>query len=193
MPDASLPARDRIIVAMLIVFSLFNVTLDLYYVWDRRRMTPKAATDWAAWLWSLYAAADRFWIVAPWSLAQEGLNVFVTTLGNLWLIRAIVKRRPYRHALQLTLGSYLTYSVVLYFLAGHLSGYAGMREVTFPLIAFYYGVTLPWLLGHAYMAWDSYTAISRMGRAGMAREASPRSERPREVATLLETPRGPHA
>jgi hypothetical protein len=84
----------------------------------------------------------------------------VTTIVNLWLVHAIVQRRPYRHALQLTLGAYLSYSVVLYFLAAHVSGYAGMRERTFPLLAFFYGVTLPWLLGYGFMAWDSYLAIT---------------------------------
>ena len=152
--------RDHAIVAMLLFFSLFNVTLDLYLVWNAARLESMVATDWVAWLWSLYAHADRFWIVAPWSLAQEALNVYVTTFVNLWLVYAIVTRRRYRHALQLTLGSYLSYSVVLYFLAGHVSGYAGMREVTLPLLAFFYGVTLPWLLGYGFMAWDSYRAIT---------------------------------
>jgi hypothetical protein len=49
---------------------------------------------------------------------------------NVWLIWAIVKRRAYRHVLQLALGSYLSYSVILYWLAGHLSGYEGMRSRT---------------------------------------------------------------
>ena len=157
--------RDRAIVAMLLCFSLFNVTLDLYFVWHPGRLPSMVATDWAAWLWSLYADADRLWIVAPWSLAQEALNVYVTTFVNIWLVYAIVKRRPWRHALQLTLGAYLSYSVVLYFLAGHVSGYAGMRERTLPLLAFFYGVTLPWLLAYAFMAWDSFRAItSRFAR-----------------------------
>ena len=164
MPGALLSSRDRIIVAMLVFFSLFNLTLDLYYVSHASRLESMVATDRLAWLWSLYAVADRFWVVGPWSFAQEWLNVWVTTPVNAWLVWAIVKRRPYRHALQLTLGAYLTYSVVLYFLAAHVSGYAGMREVTLPLLAFFYGITLPWGLGHAYMAWDSCTAITERFR-----------------------------
>jgi hypothetical protein len=162
IPDvnAALSTRDRGIIAMLVFFSLFNVTLDLYYVWNASRLEAMVTTDVLARLWAFYAAADRFWVVAPWSFAQEWLNVFATTAVNVWLVWAIVKRRPYRHALQLTLGSYLTYSVILYFLAAHVSGYAGMREVTVPWLAFFYAVTLPWGLGHAYMAWDSYTAIT---------------------------------
>ena len=152
--------RDRAIVAMLLFFSLFNVTFDLYLVWNAERLPSMVATDWAAWLWGLYTSADRFWVVAPWSFAQEFLNVYVTTIVNVWLVYAIVTRRPYRHPLQLTLGAWMSYSVVLYFLAGHVSGYAGMRERSVPLLAFFYGVTLPWLLAHAFMTWDSYRAIT---------------------------------
>jgi len=40
---------------------------------------------------------------------------------------AILRGAAYRHPLQLGLGSFMAYSVVLYYLAGHLSGYAGMN------------------------------------------------------------------
>src|SRR6185369_14847012 len=88
----------------------------------------RAGADWASALWAIYADADRLWIVAPWSRAQEAINVFWTSALNVWLIWAIVTRRAYRHVLQLALGSYLSYSVILYWLAGHLSGYEGRRS-----------------------------------------------------------------
>jgi hypothetical protein len=50
---------------------------------------------------------------------------------------------------------------VQYFLVGHLSGYEGMRVHTPLAFAMFYGLTLPWLAGHAYMAWDSWVAITR--------------------------------
>ncbi len=145
---------------MLLFFSLFNLTMDLYYVTHWRHLPAMVATDWLAWLWSIYAEADRFWIVTPWSWAQEAVNVYVTTAVNLWLVWAIVKARPYRHALQLTVGAYLTYSVVLYFLAAHVSGYGGMRERRVANFALFYGSSLPWLLGYLYMGWDSFAAIA---------------------------------
>ena len=156
-----LPTRDRVIVAMLVGFSLFNVTLDLALIRRGADLPGLVGRDWAAGLWAIYAEADRFWIAAPWSLAQEGFNVWVTTPVNLALIVAIVRGAAWRHALQLTLGAYLSYSCLQYFLVGHLSGYEGMRARTPLAFAMFYGLTLPWLAGHAYMAWDSWVAITR--------------------------------
>jgi len=158
---APLSRKDRAIVAMLAFFSAFNLTLDLYYVTYARELEARASTSWLAWLWVLYSDADRFWIVGPWSFAQEWFNVYVTTLVNLWLVWAILKDRPYRPALQLALGSYLSYSVVLYFLAAHVSGYAGMRRPTPGNVVLFYGATLPWLLAHLYIAGDAFVAITR--------------------------------
>lgn len=164
----ALAGKDRLIIGLLVFFSLFNLTVDLWLVLHARDLPARVDRDPVAYLWSIYAEADRFWVVAPWSLAQEGLNVFLTTLVNVWLIAAIVRRAPYRHALQLTLGAYMTYSCILYFLAGHLSGYEGMRARTPHAFALFYGSTLPWLLGHGYMAWDSVAAITRRFGAGGA-------------------------
>jgi hypothetical protein len=162
MAAAPLPTKDRVIVGLLLFFSLFNVTLDWALVRRGLNLPSLVGADWAADLWArTYADADRFWIASPWSLAQEGFNVYVTTLVNLALVAAIVRGAPWRHALQLTLGAYLTYSCLQYFLAGHLSGYAGMRERTVTAFAQFYGLTLPWLAAHAWFAWDSATAITR--------------------------------
>ena len=43
----SLPARDRVLVAMLVAFTLFNLTLDLALVVDAGRLT-EPPRDWAA-------------------------------------------------------------------------------------------------------------------------------------------------
>jgi hypothetical protein len=163
MPPRGLLGKDKVIIGMLVFFTLFNVTLDLALVLNARRIASMVGRHWLADLWATYAVADSTWIVSPWSLAQESLNVFVTTLVNVWLIWAIVRGAPYRHALQLTLGAYLTYSVVLYFLAGHLSGYEGMAKPSLATFMLYYGITMPWLLAHLYMAYDSFVAIARRG------------------------------
>jgi hypothetical protein len=157
----SRPARDRFIIGMLVAFSLFNVTLDLALIRRGTALPGLVGRDWIADLWAIYAEADRFWIAAPWSLAQEGFNVWVTTLINVALIVGIVRTAAWRHPLQLTLGAYLSYSCVQYFLVGHLSDYEGMRVRTPLAFAMFYGLTLPWLAGHAYLAWDSWLAITR--------------------------------
>jgi hypothetical protein len=157
----TLETRDRAIVAMLAAFTVFNLTLDLALVVNARHLGERAGADWASALWAIYADADRLWIVAPWSLAQEGINVFWTSVLNVWLIWAIVTRRAYRHVLQLALGSYLSYSVILYWLAGHLSGYEGMRFRTAYAFLLFYGTSVPWLAAHLYMTYDSAVAITR--------------------------------
>ncbi len=158
-PPVSLSAKDRWIVGGLVFFCLFNLTMDLYLILHSKVLAERASTNWFAYLWTTYSDVDSGWIVDPWSLAQETLNVVVATPVNVWLIWAIVKRAPRRHPLQLALGVCMVYSVVLYHLSGHLSGYAGMREKTGAAFATYYGSTLPWLLFHAYLAHDSFVAI----------------------------------
>ena len=158
---ASLPAKDRVIIAGLVFFCLFNLTMDLYLVVNSNVLAERASTNWFAYIWATYSTVDSGWIVDPWSRAQEALNVVVATPVNLWLIWAIVNRAPRRHPLQLGLGVCMVYSVVLYHTAGHLSGYAGMRDKTLPSFAMYYGSSLPWLLFHAYLAYDSAVALRR--------------------------------
>ena len=160
-PPASLPTKDRVIIAGLVFFCAFNLTMDLYLVLHSRVLAERATTNWFAYLWAMYSEVDRGWIVDPWSLAQESLNVVVATPVNLWLISAIVKGAPRRHPLQLGLGVCMVYSVILYHAAGHFSGYAGMREKTLSSFAMYYGSSSPWLLFHAYLAYDSAVAIRR--------------------------------
>ena len=155
-----LSGKDRAIIGLLAFFTLFNLTLDLWLVLHARELPLLVGRHFFADLWAIYEPADRFWVVGGWSLAQEGLNVFVTTFVNLWLIWAIRRGAPYRHALQLTLGAYLAYSVVLYYLAGHVDGYPGMRERTVFNLALFYGTALPWLIGHGYLAWDSFVTIT---------------------------------
>ena len=160
--------KDRVMIGLLAFFSLFNVTYDLAIVLRGRDLPRLAGRDWAADLWAIYAYADRMWGVSPWSLAQESFNVFVTTLVNLVLIAAILSRAPWRYPLQLTLGAYLAYSCLQYFLAGHLSGYEGMQEPTLLAFAMFYGLTLPWLVAHAWLAWDAFVVITQRAANGAA-------------------------
>src|SRR5262245_32780491 len=157
----TLAFRDKVIVALLIVVSIFNVTIDLYLVVNSQHLAERASRGEFTAMWAMYADADRFWVVTPWSRAQEVINVFVTTVLNVWLIRMILRGRAYRHALQLALGAYVSYSIILYYLAGHLSGYEGMRSGRPYEFALFYGASLPWLLFHLYMMCDSARAITR--------------------------------
>ena len=159
---SGLSTKDRFIVGGLIFFCLFNLTIDLYLIYNHAVLPERAATSWLAWGWKMYAdVADDQWIVGPWSLAQEALNVYASTLFNAWIIWAIVKRLPWRYPLQLALGAYMVYSLVLYHFAGHLSGYEGMSDKTLMAFAMYYGAGLPWVGFHLSLAWDAFGAIVR--------------------------------
>jgi hypothetical protein len=125
-----------------------------------------APTTFIAHVFDIYGDADRAYYEAPtpFTLCLEGINVWFTPILDVALMFAIVRRRPWRHALQLTLGSYLTYSVALYFLHAHVGGYADMRYHSAYTYALFYGVNLPWLLGHAWLAWDSFDAVTQRFR-----------------------------
>jgi hypothetical protein len=57
-PEA-LTRRDRVILGLLVFFTLFNVTLDLYLVLHWREIPRLVDTDPIARLWAIYAAADE--------------------------------------------------------------------------------------------------------------------------------------
>jgi hypothetical protein len=161
-----LPRKDYFILAMLGFFVVMAFTMELWWLLHADRLVALAETDWLARLFSYYGEGDSAYFdrVTPFSRGLESINIFFTQGLNLWLMYAIVRRRPYRHALQLTVGSYLTYSVVLYFWAAHLSGYAGMREKTFFAAFIFVVPNLPWLLGYFYLAFDSIRAINEQFR-----------------------------
>jgi len=157
-----LPIKDKWIVILLGFFLWVAFSLELYWIVYADSLAARSQTDWIAYLYSIYGEADRayFDFVTPFTLGLETINVFVTQILNACLIWAILGRKSYRYPLQLTVGSYLTYSVILYFWVFHLAGYADMKVQSpytfFILIA----PNLPWLLGYLYLAWDAYRAIT---------------------------------
>jgi len=163
-----LPRKDWLILGLLGFFLLVACTLELYWVLYADQLVERSQTDLIAYGFRFYGEADSAYYdhVTPLSLGLETLNVYVTQWLNLWLAYAILKHKPYRYALQLTLGAYLTYSLVLYFWAAHLSGYAGMRERRFYTFFMLVTPNLPWLLGYLYLAYDAIRAINARFRAG---------------------------
>jgi hypothetical protein len=160
---ARLPAGDRVVLGILGFFAVVAFSCELFWLVHARELPQLAPTRAMARLFRVYGDADRSYYdaVTPLSLALEGLNVCFTQALGVWLMLAIVRRRDYRHALQLALGAYLAYSVVLYFLRAHLSGYAEMRYRSGATFLLFYGVNLPWLVGPLYLICDSVRAIRR--------------------------------
>jgi hypothetical protein len=161
-----LPARDRVIIALLGFFIVVAVVLELPWLLYSGDLPAWAARSPAGALFRIYGDADRAYYdaVTPLSLCLEGINVFFTQALNAWLIFAIVRRRAYRHALQLTVASYLSYSVILYFLHMQVGGFAEMRYRALSTYLLFYGVNAPWLLAHLYMLYDSVAAVTQRFR-----------------------------
>ncbi len=155
--------RDKATLGLLGFFFVVASTIELYFVVAHDRLVAAAAHNPLAWLLSIYGPADSAYFAAPspLALALEGINVFVTQPVGIALAYAIVRRRAWRWPLQLAVGAYVTYSVVLYFLVAYVSGLAGMRERSVASFAIFYGANLPWLAGYAWIAWDAARTIGR--------------------------------
>ncbi len=166
----TLSNKDRFQVAMMAFFMVVAVVLELPWILYRYDLVALAGTTGAlgtvAKIFSVYGDCDRayFDMVTPLSSGLEMLNVYVTQFLHLWLIYAIVKKKVYRNALQLIIGSYLSYSVVLYFWSAHISGYELMRYKSWYTFGLFYGVNMPWLAFNLYLAWDACRIINAQFR-----------------------------
>jgi hypothetical protein len=174
--------RDKATLGLLGFFFVVASTIELYFVVAHDRLVAAAAHNPLAWLLSLYGPSDSAYFAAPSPLALtlEGLNVFVTQPVGIALAYAIVRRRPWRWPLQLAVGAYVTYSVVLYFLEAHVSGLAGMSGRSVATFAIFYGANLPWLAGYAWLAWEAARTIA----ARFAASAPAIVERDRVLAVV---------
>lgn len=154
---SDLSASERVIIGLLTFFLIIAFTLELYWIVFNDSLVARADHELFARLFQIYGDADRAYFdrITPMAIGLEQINVFVTQIVNVWLLWAIVQRVYYRHVLQLLVGSYLTYSVVLYFWAAHVTGYPDMRYQSPYTFFLFYAPNLPWLLGYAYMSLDS--------------------------------------
>jgi len=165
--------RDRVILGLLCFYVLIALSLELYWLNYRDELVARAPHELFARLFQIYGDADRAYYdrVTPLAIGLEGINVYFTQILNVLLVYAIVARRTWRHTLQLLLGSYVTYSVILYFYAAHATGYPDMRYQSAYTYFLFYAPNLPWLLGYGYMVLDSIRAIHRHIAAADAAEA----------------------
>jgi hypothetical protein len=162
-----LSARDRVTVGLLAFFMSIALTLEAYWLLFHNSMDGRS--DLLARVLQIYWPADRTYRMPGYSveksftLALERINVLSQVL-NAWLIFAILRRRSYRHALQLTLSTYIAYGTLLYLYVAHISGYAvfAYRDL-YPFLLFYLA-NAPWLLGYGWMASESIRAIVRRCR-----------------------------
>jgi hypothetical protein len=168
-PEAeALPTSDKVTIGMIVFFMLVAVTLEGYWLIFHNHMDER--NDLFVKLLALYWPADRTYHVAGWDVAKsftlslESINTVVTQWFNAWLIWAILKRKHYRHALQLTISTYTAYGTVLYYYVAHLNGYTNMEHHTTGAFLMFYIANLPWLVGYGWMAYESIRAIARRFR-----------------------------
>ena len=172
-----LERKDRIIIGLLVFFIVVVWTVELYWGVLYDQMVARAPNEFLADLYRIYGDADRSYSDRPEAAActrgLESFNVFFTQPLNAWLIWAILRRKPYRHALQLALGAYLSYSVLFYFWTAWLSGFQQMPARTAYAYFLFFTPNLPWLFAYLFMAWDSARAINCQMHKAPSCEASP--------------------
>ncbi len=153
--------RDKVTLGLLAFFFVIGFTIELYFVVAHRGLVAAAAHNPLAWLLSLYGPSDHDYFTAPSALALslEGFNVFVTQPLGIVLAWAIVRHRTWRWPMQLAMGAYVAYSVVIYYVIEQVSGFAGMSGRSVRTFAVFYGANLPWLAGYGWMAWDAAREI----------------------------------
>src|SRR5262245_51410806 len=129
MTPPPLLRRDRVILVLLSFFILMAWTVELYWLIYNDQLSTRARSDWLARVFQVYSAADAAYFdrVTPLTRFLEGFHVLVTAPLMLCIVYAIVRRRPYRHSLQLVVATIVSYSTLLYLVEGHLSGYARMQ------------------------------------------------------------------
>jgi hypothetical protein len=167
----SLPARDKFIIGFL-VFCMLVAPLELYWIIFRAEVAGR--TDVMARLLSIYWPADRTYRdgildnAQAFTLSLESVNACFSQFLNVALVWAILKRKQWRHSLQLTLSTYTFYGTFLYFYVAHLSGYTVMAQHTTGNFLLFYITNLPWFFGYAYMMYDSIVAINKRFRGAAA-------------------------
>jgi hypothetical protein len=159
----ALPTKDKVTIGLIVFFALVAFTLEAYFLIFNQTLEQRS--DLFVKALSLYWPADYTYRISGFPLekcftfALESVNTCVTQLISFVLVYAILKRKPYRHALQLTVATYTFYGTFLYYYVAHLSGYKVFAyKGAYPYLMFYLA-NLPWFAAYLWMAWESYRAI----------------------------------
>ena len=187
MPSSSI---NRIAALLVVFFLLFAVTVDLYWLANHSRLPELAASHWMARMYRSYATADRGYYDRPGKLevGLEALNVCVTPLFYVALLYGLVRRRPWRYAVQLAVGSWVAYSVLLDFWVAFIGGFPGMQSHAFANFFKFYAANAPWLLGHLYLVADAARKMAPVLRAD--REQRARRPPPVRLVPSFQNARG---
>jgi hypothetical protein len=157
--------RDKAALWFIAFFVAVAVTIELY--WLRHAFDLPSQDGWLARLFRFYGIGDRGYYdqVGWFEVGLESFHLCFTVPAYLCLAYAIIHRRLYRWPLQLCLGAYVAYSVVLYLTAKHVTSYAQMDGEGFGAFLILVLPNLPWLLGSLWLAWDAGQTILTAVRA----------------------------
>ena len=158
---ASRTARiNPIVIGLVLFFIAFNFTIDRYWVSHAHELPARAQNEVFARMFENYAQADRGYFdkVTEAELALETVNSTLTQGLTILLLIALLLRWPLRVPLQIAIGSYVAYSVLFNWWCAIIAGFPGMDQKTPAHFALFFGANLPWLLGHAYTAYDGIRA-----------------------------------
>ena len=180
---------NRVAFGLVTFFLLFAVTIDWYWLLNHDRLPQLAGDSWMARIYRVYSTADHAYYdrISKLELGLETLNVYVTPLFYAGLLFGMLRRRQWRYALQLGVGSWVAYSVVLDFWIAIIGGYPGMDGHTFANFFKFYASNAPWLLGHLYLIFDATRAILPVLR--VVREEESRRPAPVRIVPAFESAR----
>ena len=165
---------NPIVLGLVLFFIVFNFTVDRYWVNHAHELPARAATDLFAQMFQTYAVADHGYYdkVTEAELALETVNSTLTQGLTILLLVALLGRWPLRVPLQIGIGTCVAYSVLFNWWCAIIAGFPGMDEKTVGHFATFFGANLPWVLGHAYLAYDGITiALTALTRPPAARHA----------------------
>src|ERR1041384_6169459 len=115
------PPINRVAAGLTVFFLLFALTIDLYWLVNHDRLPEAAGTP-----------ADRGYYdrAGKLEVGLEAFNVCVTPIFYIALLYGLARRRPWRYAVQLAVGSWVAYSVVLDYWVAAIGGYPAMETRT---------------------------------------------------------------
>jgi EXPERA (EXPanded EBP superfamily) len=163
--SAGLPAKDKVIIGLIVAFTAVALTFELYWLVFNQEMDSR--TDLFARALAIYWPIDYTYripgypIEKAFTLSLELVNSLLTPILSVVLIWAILARKPYRYPLQLVIASYTFYGVFLYYSVAHISGYAVFEYKSAYSYLLFYLINMPWFVGYAWIGWDAYREIVR--------------------------------
>lgn len=144
--------HDKAALWLIAFFVAAALTIELYWLCNAFELPTRHSLF--ARGFRFYGIGDRgYWDHVSWfEVGLESFHICITVPLYLWLAGAIVTRSRYRWPLQLGIGAYVSYSVVLYLTAKYAVGYADMPTKDFGSFLILYVPNLPWLFGNLYLA-----------------------------------------